>query len=132
MGRVLLENDCYRKVRINIVLTSKTSTNAFLGLLSSARKIGKEDIYRCFTFVTMYIINEDDSDFFIEMYSKIVEFGIEESKILIVHALTEAKFPFIEKYQLEMSYAVKYRDIHISRMGAVGKAIKFSFDLPDK
>jgi len=124
------------------VLTSKSSTNAFLFLLKTAKKLEKEgkddksssmkDICQSFTFVTMYIINEDDSDFFIESYSKIVEFGIDESKILIVHALSEAKFPFIEKYKLNMSYIVKYRDIHMSRLGPNGKAIKFSFDLPDK
>ena len=93
---------------------------------------GKSDIYKAFTFVTMYIIHEDDSDFFIEMYTKIVKFGIDESKILIVHALSDAKFPFIEKYKLNMSYIVKYRDIHLSRLDPNGKGIKFSFDLPDK
>mmetsp|Transcript_25355 Transcript_25355/g.25090 ORF Transcript_25355/g.25090 Transcript_25355/m.25090 type:complete len:210 (-) Transcript_25355:385-1014(-) len=132
MGRTLLENDSYRKVKINIVLTSKTSTNHFLFLLKSAKDLGKSDIYKSFTFVTMYIINEDDSEFFIDMYSKIVSFGIDESKILIVHALCEAKFPFIEKYKLNMAYIVKYRDIHLSRLGPNGKAVKFSFDLPDK
>ena len=49
-----------------------------------------------------------------------------------MHALTEAKFPFIEKYNLNMSYIVKYRDIYMSRLGPDGKLIKFSFDLPDK
>lgn len=115
-----------------IVLTSKSSTNHFLFLLKSAKDSGKSDIYKSFTFITMYIINEDDSDFFISMYSKIVKYGIEESKILIVHALSEAKFPFIEKYKLDMSYIVKYRDIHLSRLSPGGKAVKFSFDLPDR
>ena len=60
------------------------------------------------------------------------KFGIDEAKILIVHALTEAKFPFIEKYELEMDYIVKYRDIHMTRVDADGKIVKLSFDLPDK
>lgn len=80
----------------------------------------------------MYIINEADSDLFIETYQKLVEFGIDEAKILIVHALTETNFPFIEKYNLDMHYIVKYRDIHMTRVTPEGKDIKLSFDLPDK
>jgi hypothetical protein len=89
-------------------------------------------IKQTFTFVTMYIINESDDDFFIEMYSKFIQLGIDEAKILIVHALTDTKFPFIEKYKLDMNYIVKYRDIHMTLLNEEGQNIRLSFDLPDK
>ena len=80
----------------------------------------------------MYIINESESDYFIITYEKLIKFGVDEAKILIVHPFTETKFPFIEKHKLDMDYVVKYRDIHMTGTDSDGKTIKYSFDLPDK
>lgn len=147
MAKILLKDDNYKKIKMNIILTSKESTKTFVHLLFQMSNLGKENqrkdanstnqegidyIKHTFTFVTMYIINESDSDFFIEMYLKLIQLGIEESKILIVHALTDTKFPFIEKYKIDMDYIVKYRDIHLTLVNDEGENIRLSFDLPDK
>lgn len=114
------------------MLTSQASTRLFLQYIKKAIEDGHSTICRTFSFVTIYIINDSDSDFFIQAYQSLTKFGIDEAKILIVHALTEVKFPFIEKYELKMDYIVKYRDIHMTRVDSEGKTIKLSFDLPDK
>jgi len=104
----------------------------FVTFLHSAIEQDKHDVIDSIISVTMYIINEAESDFFIDAYQRLMDLGIEESKIMIVHALTDAKFPFIEKYDLGMNYIVKYRCIHMMQGRPGRKNVRLSFDLADK